>query len=137
MSTVIITKGPTGGVKNRLDIRDFVKNEKFFTLYVRALRELVILALTPRLMLTSSLPRAEAFQDKDQNINESFFQIGGIHGLPHTVWPRPGSSEVPRPGGGYCFHGITTFPTWHRPYVSLYEVRHDTLLLGITLRSAS
>lgn len=40
MSTVIITAGPTGGVKNRLDIRDFIKNEKFFTLYVRSLREL-------------------------------------------------------------------------------------------------
>lgn len=41
MSTVIITAGPTGGVKNRLDIRDFVKNEKFFTLYVRALSRLI------------------------------------------------------------------------------------------------
>lgn len=35
--SLIATVGPTGGVKNRLNIVDFVKNEKFFTLYVRSL----------------------------------------------------------------------------------------------------
>lgn len=31
--------GIPGEAKNRLDILDFVKHEKFFTLYVRALRQ--------------------------------------------------------------------------------------------------
>ncbi len=39
------TVGPTGGVKNRLDVVDFVKDEKFFTLYVLALGQLRVLSL--------------------------------------------------------------------------------------------
>jgi hypothetical protein len=42
MSRVIIT-GPTGGAPNRLEIRDFVKNEKFFSLYIQALRGYFVL----------------------------------------------------------------------------------------------
>jgi len=34
--------GPIGGVKNRLNVVDFVQDEKFFTLYVRALSQLFI-----------------------------------------------------------------------------------------------
>jgi tyrosinase len=25
-------------------------------------------------------------------------------------------------GPGYCNHNLVTFPTWHRPYMLLYEV---------------
>ena len=52
----------------------------------------------------------------------SFFQIGGIHGLPYVSWNDSGSEEV-GDWGGYCTHGSNLFPTWHRPYVSTYEVR--------------
>lgn len=41
--SLIATVGPSGGVKNRLNIVDFVKKEKFFTLYVRALRKSITL----------------------------------------------------------------------------------------------
>lgn len=34
---VIIT-GATGGSPNRLEINNFVKNDKFFSLYIQALR---------------------------------------------------------------------------------------------------
>ena len=34
----VIVSGPTGGAPNRLEIHDFIKNEKFFSLYVQALR---------------------------------------------------------------------------------------------------
>lgn len=37
MSRVVIT-GVTGAAVNRLEINDFVKNDKFFSLYVQALR---------------------------------------------------------------------------------------------------
>jgi hypothetical protein len=34
----IYTTGITGSTYNRLEIRDFVQNEKFFSLYIQALR---------------------------------------------------------------------------------------------------
>ncbi|THH26781.1 hypothetical protein EUX98_g7401 [Antrodiella citrinella] len=52
----------------------------------------------------------------------SFFQIGGIHGLPYTQWNGSGDTEpFPQSWGGYCTHGTVIFPTWHRPYVALFE----------------
>lgn len=51
----------------------------------------------------------------------SWFQIEGIHGLPYVPWDE---AEVPiYPGKGYCTHGSNLFPTWHRAYVALFEVR--------------
>jgi tyrosinase len=55
----------------------------------------------------------------------SHFSIGGIHGLPYVSWEGAGGNR-PVQGSrwnGYCTHGNVLFPTWHRPYVALYEVR--------------
>ena len=55
----------------------------------------------------------------------SHFGIGGIHGLPYVQWDGAGGTQ-PVSGSqwdGYCTHGSMLFPTWHRPYVALYEVR--------------
>jgi hypothetical protein len=46
----------------------------------------------------------------------------GIHGRPYTAW-----DSVTGPGGytqatGYCTHNSILFPTWHRPYLALFEV---------------
>lgn len=45
----------------------------------------------------------------------------GIHGMPHQTWggvaPTPGNKDT-----GYCTHSSVLFPTWHRPYLALYEV---------------
>ncbi|KAK3333928.1 hypothetical protein B0T19DRAFT_491238 [Cercophora scortea] len=60
-----------------------------------------------------------------QAVNEtdelSYFQIAGIHGLPHRAWN--GVEQVPGApsGAGYCPHGELLFATWHRPYVALFE----------------
>ena len=54
----------------------------------------------------------------------SHFGISGIHGLPFAQWEGAGGTH-PIQGsgwGGYCTHGSVLFPTWHRPYVALYEV---------------
>lgn len=60
----------------------------------------------------------EVLFDKEQTELSSWFQIAGIHGLPHVSWDNsPGGTE------GYCQHGNDVFPTWHRPYVALLEVR--------------
>lgn len=52
----------------------------------------------------------------------SYYQIAGIHGLPHIPW-----GEAPRddhdPDYGYCTHGSALFATWHRPYLALVEQR--------------
>jgi tyrosinase len=49
--------------------------------------------------------------------------VAGIHGRPYTSWD--GSFG---PGGvsystGYCAHDSVLFPTWHRPYLALFEQR--------------
>ncbi|TFK69976.1 Di-copper centre-containing protein [Pluteus cervinus] len=58
---------------------------------------------------------------------KGFYQIAGIHGLPYTDWDdtkKPGEGSPPQKKEqweGYCTHGNVLFPTWHRPYVALYE----------------
>ena len=50
--------------------------------------------------------------------------LAGIHGVP--IVPYNGVQAVP--GGekaGYCTHSGVLFPTWHRPYLALMEVRGD------------
>ncbi|KAM7210463.1 Di-copper centre-containing protein [Rhypophila decipiens] len=54
----------------------------------------------------------------------SYFQIAGIHGWPYGVsWDY---SKGPQHDYGddhfiYCNHNLLTFPTWHRPYMALFE----------------
>ncbi|KAH6908112.1 tyrosinase [Coprinopsis sp. MPI-PUGE-AT-0042] len=48
----------------------------------------------------------------------SYFQVAGIHGLPHVPWDEPGM-YAPE----YCQHGTVNFATWHRPYMLLFEQR--------------
>ncbi|KAF9473594.1 tyrosinase [Pholiota conissans] len=103
MSRVIIT-GVTGAVANRLEINDLVKNDKFFSLYIQALQ------------IMSAVP--------PQTDVRSFFQLGGIHGLPYIPWDGITGDQPFDPNtqwGGYCTHGSVLFPTWHRPYVLVYE----------------
>jgi len=105
MSRIIIS-GAGGGSQNRLEINDFVKNNKFFSLYIQAL---------------------QAMSTDSQSGLQSFFQIAGIHGLPYVVWDDATSNQKPKSASptteweGYCTHGSVVFPTWHRPYVALYE----------------
>ena len=45
--------------------------------------------------------------------------MSGIHGRPFTKWDSV--AFAPGQSGGYCTHDIGIFPTWHRPYIALYE----------------
>ncbi|KAG8921549.1 hypothetical protein FRC01_000192 [Tulasnella sp. 417] len=80
MSSPIVTTGvtPSSGVQPtiapRLDVHEFVNNEKLFSLYVQALQ---------RLYKTS--------EEKP----DSHFQISGIHGLPYERWDNAGP-ETPQ-----------------------------------------
>lgn len=86
------------------------------------------------------------FQDPDIARPEdplSFFQIAGkrllnvtfkadfqgIHGVPYETWPAeewnhdiPGRTLTKDDFGGFCTHSSILFLTWHRPYLSLFEV---------------
>ncbi|KAH7441976.1 hypothetical protein KP509_03G064800 [Ceratopteris richardii] len=64
-------------------------------------------------------------QALDANDRWSFYQIAGIHGLPHAPFDGVDNGDWdprnPDWWGGYCQHGSPLFPTWHRPYVMLLE----------------
>ncbi|KAI0248614.1 tyrosinase [Lactifluus subvellereus] len=107
MSHYLVT-GAQGGstvganAPNRIEIYDFVKIKNQFSLYIQALTEMF---------------------NESQTTSISHFGIGGIHGLPFVQWEGAGGTH-PIQGsgwGGYCTHGSVLFPTWHRPYVALYE----------------
>jgi len=85
----------------RKEIREFIKDVDVFNLYILANAEL---------------------QKTGQDAVASWFQIGGIHGKPDLAWDGV-TTNITNPSRyqGYCTHGSTLFPTWHRPYVSLYE----------------
>ncbi|KAJ3896545.1 tyrosinase [Lentinula edodes] len=107
MSHYLVT-GATGGstsgaaAPNRLEINDFVKQEDQFSLYIQALQYI--------------------YSSKSQDDIDSFFQIGGIHGLPYVPWDGAGNNPVDTDAWeGYCTHGSVLFPTFHRPYVLLIE----------------
>ena len=59
-------------------------------------------------------------QETDQSEMTSWFQVAGIHGLPYTTWDS--AEGIAGASTGYCTHSSVLFPTWHRPYVALFEV---------------
>lgn len=62
----------------------------------------------------------EAMMAVDESKDLSYYQISGIHGLPHIPWQYPISSAQD-PNRGYCTHASALFSTWHRPYLILIE----------------
>ncbi|KAJ6505752.1 tyrosinase [Mycena vitilis] len=117
MSKYIVTgaKGgsPPPGVAapNRIEINDFVKIEDQFSLYIQALQHM--------------------YGQKQEDV-DSFFAIAGIHGLPYQPWDGSGAKPVnAQDRGGYCTHGNVLFPTFHRPYVLLFEQALQTAAIGI------
>ncbi|KAF5345967.1 hypothetical protein D9756_010920 [Leucocoprinus leucothites] len=94
-----------GGVQPRLEINTLVHDNRQFSLYIQALTKM---------------------QQVDQALTPSFFQVAGIHGLPFVTYDgavgQNGFTANPNnQWAGYCTHGSTLFPTWHRPYVMLIE----------------
>ncbi|KAI0022596.1 hypothetical protein F4780DRAFT_185715 [Xylariomycetidae sp. FL0641] len=83
----------------RLEVRELQKDEDQWNLYILALSWM---------------------QYTDLGSPFSWYQIAGIHGAPGSTWgdveATPGND-----GAGYCRHVSILFPTWHRPYLALYE----------------
>ncbi|KAL2358572.1 common central domain of tyrosinase-domain-containing protein [Cryomyces antarcticus] len=97
-STFSITGVQDWGVQPRLEIRQLQKNADQWNLYLLGLKRM---------------------QEVDHNNKLSYYQIAGIHGRPYIAWD--GVQAATNAGGGYCAHVSNLFPTWHRPYLALYE----------------
>jgi len=85
----------------------------------------------------------ESFKALPVNDKLSYFQVAGIHGYPETDWDSaPSPPKDPplgkdpgkgaNPFGGYCEHNTIAFPTWHRPYMLLFEVSSSAVQRTIT-----
>ena len=96
------------GDEPRLDIDVFLnEHPKAFNLFLLALRDLQV---DPSPM--------------------GYFEIAGIHGYPKRAWKgidherkTGASAQSPDNGNGYCEHSSLLFPSWHRPYLSMLEVK--------------
>jgi tyrosinase len=101
-------EGPPPGIQPevvpcRLPIKDVVKNEEQFSIYVQALISL----------------QEQPWDASDQL---SYWQLASLHGLPTVDSSgNPYQWDTVKKNGFWCAHSRPTFPTWHRPYVSLYE----------------
>ncbi|KAF2735384.1 Di-copper centre-containing protein [Polyplosphaeria fusca] len=88
----------TTSVQPRLEIRQLQQNADQWNIYLLGLRK---------------------FQNMTQSDRSSWYQVAGIHGRPYIAWD---SVQAASGGsGGYCTHGSNIFPTWHRPYIALFE----------------
>ncbi|KAI9750729.1 MAG: hypothetical protein M4579_006330 [Chaenotheca gracillima] len=71
------------------------------------------------------------FQAIPHTKRESYFRIAGIHSEPLYLWDEEGPQNK-RQANEYCQHGVNLFPTWHRPYVLLFEQRlHEIMVQEI------
>ncbi|KAG5175355.1 hypothetical protein JKP88DRAFT_250260 [Tribonema minus] len=101
-----------GPPQRRREIRDLENDPTCKTLLVRGLQR---------------------FQNLPPSSVTSFFQAAAIHGLPYVPFDNvnPIQWEQGEPGqdvalfGGYCHHGTQLFPTWHRPYLMMFEKLED------------
>ncbi|KAI6247240.1 Tyrosinase [Erysiphe necator] len=100
--STIVTRGASGGqgsnrsIPLRREVRELEKDEDAWTLYILGM---------------------DLIQHIDQSERSSWYNLAGIHGRPFKPFDGvEGNSE-----SGYCTHISVLFPTWHRPYLALYE----------------
>lgn len=125
LARAVAITGPQGGVNTptgqrpfRQDFSTFKNSGPAFDLYILSLQQ---------------------FQQQNQSALLSYYQVGGnaplvlssvwlltndegIHGRPYIAW-----DGVQGPfQAGYCTHSSILFPTWHRPYMALFEVEFQS-----------
>jgi len=94
-----LTDGISGGFRPyRKNLNVFVQNADQTNLYIQGLL----------------LMQNTAYSDQ-----KSYYAISGIHGRPYHGWN--GEAGTGNTNTGYCTHASILFPTWHRPYLALYE----------------
>jgi tyrosinase len=67
----------------------------------------------------------ERFKAKSVGEKLSYFRVAGIHLAPYQPWDGASTPSKDKSDGhavgGYCFHNALNFPTFHRPYMLLFE----------------
>ena len=121
LADALAITGPQGGVNTatgqrpcRQEFSTFKNSGPAFDLYILSLQR---------------------FQQQNQSALLSYYQVAGevpplvsytwlltnyqgIHGRPFIAWDNvQGSFQA-----GYCTHSSILFPSWHRPYMALFEV---------------
>ncbi|KAK0712469.1 common central domain of tyrosinase-domain-containing protein [Lasiosphaeria miniovina] len=80
-----------------------------------------------RLQRSLFLHALRRLQKRDPSKKLSFFQIGGIHGMPYKPWDE--DTKPATPNEGYCTHDSLLFPCWHRPYMMLFEAMLHEIMI--------
>lgn len=79
------------------------------------------------IQLTLFVHALAAIQKRTVKNKLSYFRLAGIHSAPWCPWDGEYNSTTPSDDSdripGFCVHNNYTFPTWHRVYMLLYEVR--------------
>lgn len=108
---------PNGSTPFRPEIRDMRKDGYMWDLYILALSMFQSVSQDQPL----SWYQVAGRQETDRVDFPHALTCVGIHGVPFQPWngvqPAPGAGQ-----SGYCTHSSVLFPTWHRPYLALYEV---------------
>lgn len=112
-SPVVVEALPTrenGSVPYRMEIRKMKADKYKWDLFILAL---------------------SSFQSIPQDNILSYYQIAGIHGMPVQTWNgvQPFNQYAQ---SGYCPHDSVLFPTWHRPYLALFEVTTPYSFISIS-----
>ncbi|APA08416.1 hypothetical protein SS1G_13364 [Sclerotinia sclerotiorum 1980 UF-70] len=106
-TTGVSYTGSNSSIPLRQEIRDLEKNADLWELYI----------------LGTSM-----MQTINQSDIRSWYQISGIHGRPYLPYDGVQATAGDE-NNGYCTHVSILFPTWHRPYLALYEqVLHSIVL---------
>lgn len=117
----------TGERPSRRDLRDLETSGPAFDLYIQALSQFQSDDQSDLLSyyeIGGQFVHNLAFKDQlgeyiQHSISSSLTPYIGIHGYPYRSWDGvDGQFQT-----GYCSHGSPIFPTWHRPYVALFEQR--------------
>ncbi|CAD6439069.1 1e1b8ba9-904a-47e5-873c-05ef1d1af1bd [Sclerotinia trifoliorum] len=99
--------GSNSSIPLRQEVRDLEKDADLWELYI----------------LGTSM-----MQTINQSDIRSWYQISGIHGRPYLPYDGVQATAGDE-NNGYCTHVSILFPTWHRPYLALYEqVLHSIVL---------
>ncbi|KAK3320228.1 hypothetical protein B0T19DRAFT_479192 [Cercophora scortea] len=75
----------------------------------------------------------QKFYDVPYDQTLSYFQVAGIHGYPGDLaWNNSAPPDHQRGNKMiYCTHNLITFPTWHRPYMALFEQSLHNCMLEV------
>ncbi|KAK5133981.1 hypothetical protein LTR08_007101 [Meristemomyces frigidus] len=107
-ATIVATTGVPGAIYPRLEVRQMLFNKpNQWTLFILAM---------------------QSFQAQQQSSATSYYQIAGIHGVPHVNYNGVGQCSTCSDADGYCTHDSVLFPAWHRAYLALFEQQFITVV---------